>query len=181
MPSSSKSRLLLTLLLPLCLAAQDPWKRESINNTVLVTLPPGAKGSWALEFLSGRGDGDAIRITSARSPKLAAELNKPGDIFVFKGGQQWNLTFNPNLGQDGCHYGVKLLSKAARGGITPMKGQYIICRAEKPVDTLLSLKSKRRITLIPDWKVSSFHQPKGYPGLGSESIPESEVGEPGGF
>ena len=180
MQSPSPIRLFALFLVPLALAAQNPWKYESINNTVLATLPAQEQGAWALEFVSGRGAGDSVRISCASTGKLAAELKKPGDVFVFQRGRQWQLTFTPNFGKDGCAYQVRLRGNAdcKAGG---QERPWLLFKAEKPVDSLLSLSSKRRVTLTPDWNLPCSYPAQAYLGLGSGSAAASVDRLPGGF
>ena len=134
-----------------CLLAQNPWSKQSINNAVIIALPFDTKESLALEFISGWGVGDKISIASSLSGKVAAELKKPGDSFLLKPGQRWKVTFTPNFGQDGSNYLIKFMPRPGTRKGTPQRGRSVTFKAEKPVDTVLSLKAKRKLILTPGW------------------------------
>ena len=159
-----KARSLFLMLLPFLLsaglAAQSSSGEETLNNTLRVSSPANLQFKYTLEFVSGQGAGASIAISLAKSGKVSQELKKAGDSFVLEAGKSWEVFFTPNVGKDGSSYVVKLSDNAANcTQCRDKRDHFMTFKAEKPESTLLSIKSRRKLVLTPNWKAPMAMRP----------------------
>jgi len=152
-----KARSLFLMILPFLLAAglaaQSSAGEESLNNVLMVSSPANLQFKYTLEFVSGQGADARIAISLAKSGKVSAELKKAGDSFVLEAGKTWEVLFAPNVGKGGSSYVVKLSDNAANcTQCRDKRDHFLTFKAEKPESTLLSIKSRRKLVLTPNWK-----------------------------
>lgn len=174
MRSATIRPFLLALALPASLAAPVWAGGPSINNDVKIKVP-GKVLSWKLTFVSGQGTAaDAITISPAEGK---AKLQAKGDSAILKAGKTYTVTFSPNYGTDGSKYGVTLTdsySNCKECTVPPKRDQYVTFKAEKPADSMLTQKAKRKLVLTPDFKGDYFLIFSGA-GQGEELEKETEI------
>lgn len=132
-------------------------------NTIRIHAYAGRYGSHTLEWVKGQGAGDRICIGPGRTGQVTATLTKPGDRFVFPTVEQrnleasWDVTFRPNLANDGASYRVKISNSLSRNGAR--KDEFVTFKVEKPSSKVYTKKESRVVVIQPDWSQAHFLDP----------------------
>ena len=127
---------------------------ESINNTVSMSVSAKSRSAWKVELAGGQQNGlDRVRFADPQDPAAGHELKSTGDAFSLRPGSSWSVTFTPNLMKDSQDKDARLGDGSSyRFLLRDAEGQTFTYKAEKPKNTPLSIKSRRKlvISLDPD-------------------------------
>jgi hypothetical protein len=152
----------LFLCAPTLQAATKP-----VQNMVMVTLDPNAKANCTIRLEAGKDpalDGITCKRFGDNKKGANSEMRKKGDTLILEPGQTVEMTFSPNVKEDGSSYLLRFIEGDPKSG-----KQYLEYSADKPVDRAWTIATNRWIVLAP----GSYHLDAVTNGYGSQHMEAS--------